>query len=63
MKMVENGKLDLDEPLYKYLPHPGIAEVSKEDYKLITTRMVLSHRTGFPNHAMGNQIELTIKAT
>lgn len=58
MKMVENGKLDLDKPLYKYLPHPGIAETSKEDYKLITARMVLSHRTGFPNHSEGNEIEL-----
>lgn len=58
MKMVEKGKLDLDKPLYKYLPHPGIAEASKEDYKLITARMVLSHRTGFPNHSEGKAIEL-----
>ncbi len=58
MKMVENGKLDLDKPLYEYLPHPGIAETSKEAYKLITARMVLSHQTGFPNHANGKEIEL-----
>lgn len=58
MKMVEKGKLDLDKPLYEYLPHPGIAKNSKEDYKLITARMVLSHRTGFPNHSNGKPIEL-----
>lgn len=58
MKMVEKGILDLDRPLYQYLPHPGIAEASKEAYQLITARMVLSHSTGFPNHSMGKDIEL-----
>ena len=58
MKMVEKGVLDLDTPLYQYMPHPGIAEQSKEAYKLITARMVLSHRTGFPNHSNGAPIEL-----
>lgn len=61
MKMVEEGKLDLDKPLYEYLPHPGIAESSQDDYKLITARMVLSHRTGFPNHSQGNKITLAFK--
>jgi CubicO group peptidase (beta-lactamase class C family) len=58
LKMVEKGVLDLDKPLYKYLPHPEISEVSKEDYKLITARMVLSHKSGFPNHANGEKIKL-----
>ncbi len=58
LKMVEKGVLDLDKPLYKYLHHPEIAEASKEDYKLITARMVLSHKSGFPNHADGEKIEL-----
>jgi len=58
MKMVEKRVLDLDRPLYKYLPHPEIAEVSKEDYKLITARMVLSHKSGFPNHVNGEKIKL-----
>ncbi|MBP2831527.1 beta-lactamase family protein [Aquimarina sp. U1-2] len=61
MKMVEKGKLDLDKPLYKYLPHPGIAENSKEDYKLITARLVLSHQTGFPNHSNGEAIKLPFR--
>lgn len=47
MKFVEEGKLDLDRPLYEYLPYPDIA--NDERYKKITARMVLSHRSGFPN--------------
>lgn len=61
LKMVDRGILDLDKPLYEYIPHPGIAEDSKEDYKLITARMVLSHRTGFPNHSNGKLISLAFK--
>ncbi|MEM7382369.1 MAG: serine hydrolase domain-containing protein [Bacteroidota bacterium] len=47
MSFVEEGKLDLDKPLYEYLPNPDIAY--DERYKKITARMVLSHTTGFPN--------------
>lgn len=47
MKYVEEGKLDLDKPLNEYLPYEDIAY--DERYKKITARMVLSHRTGFPN--------------
>lgn len=47
MKYVEAGILDLDTPLYTYLPYPDIAD--DERYKKITARMVLSHRSGFPN--------------
>ncbi|HEX8018327.1 serine hydrolase domain-containing protein [Mucilaginibacter sp.] len=47
MKMVDQGLLNLDAPLYKYLPYPDIAQ--DERYKLITARMVLSHQSGFPN--------------
>ncbi|MEL6633111.1 MAG: serine hydrolase domain-containing protein [Bacteroidota bacterium] len=47
MQYVEEGKLDLDQPLYTYLPYPDIAH--DERYKQITARMVLCHRTGFPN--------------
>ncbi|MEM8889371.1 MAG: serine hydrolase domain-containing protein [Bacteroidota bacterium] len=59
MKMVENGKLDLDKPLYEYFPHPAIEEKDQENYKLITPRMVLSHSTGFPNHSNGSKISLS----
>jgi CubicO group peptidase (beta-lactamase class C family) len=61
LKMTEKGVLELDKPLYQYLPHPGIAPESQEDYKLITARMVLSHQTGFPNHANNQKIKLAFK--
>ena len=61
LKMVENGTIELDKPLYEYLPHPGISEESLEDYKLITARMVLAHQTGFPNHANNQPIKLAFK--
>jgi len=47
MKMAEKGLLNIDTPLYKYLPYPDIEQDSR--YKLITARMVLCHTTGFPN--------------
>ncbi|MFH6602811.1 serine hydrolase domain-containing protein [Maribacter algicola] len=47
MGFVEEGKLDLDKPLFEYLPYEDIADDMR--YKKITARMVLSHTTGFPN--------------
>jgi len=47
MTYVEEGKLDLDKPLFEYLPYPDITYDDR--YKKITARMVLSHRSGFPN--------------
>jgi CubicO group peptidase (beta-lactamase class C family) len=47
MKLVDQKILSLDTPLYKYYPYPDVAYDDR--YKLITARMVLSHRTGFPN--------------
>lgn len=58
MKMADKGTLDLDKPLHEYLPHPGIADVSAEQYRSITARMVLSHSTGFPNSSNGEEITL-----
>lgn len=55
MKLVENKILDLDKPLYQYLKKPiteyaNFAELQNDDrWKNITTRMCLSHTTGFPN--------------
>ena len=51
LQLVEEGKLDLDKPLYKYLEYPDIAH--DERYKQITARMVLSHSSGFPNWRNG----------
>lgn len=47
LRLAEQGVIDLDKPLYTYLPYEDIAH--DERYKLITARHVLTHRTGFPN--------------
>lgn len=60
LKLVEQRKLDLDAPLTGYLPKPYIE--GDERLKLITARIVLSHRTGFPNWRGGGQA-LTIRFT
>lgn len=52
MQLVEEGKFDLDRPLYQYLPYEDIA--GDDRYKQITARMVLSHSSGFPNWRRGN---------
>lgn len=62
MKMVEQGILNLDQPLYTYLPYPDIAYDDR--YKLITARMVLCHTSGFPNWRFFNKDnKLDIKFT
>ncbi|WP_188463468.1 serine hydrolase [Marivirga lumbricoides] len=61
MKMVQKGLLDLDKPMYEYLPHPGIDSASQEWYKLITPRMILSHSTGFPNWSNDQLITISYK--
>lgn len=55
LKLVEEGALDLDQPLFQYLdkPLPEYEDYNDltgdERWKLITTRMCLSHTTGFQN--------------
>ena len=62
MRLAEKGILDLDKPLFTYLPYPDIAHDKR--YKLITARMVLSHTTGFPNWRFFNKDgKLDIKFT
>src|SRR5688572_8384958 len=46
-RLAERNVIDLDKPLYEYLPYKDIE--NDERYKLITARHVLTHRTGFPN--------------
>jgi len=55
-KLIQQGKLSLDTPLYRYYPYNDISYDDR--YKLITARMVLDHTTGFPNWRDGR--ELTI---
>ena len=55
MQLVEENVLDLDRPVFKYLPKPlpeyrNYRDLSTDDrYKKITARMILDHSTGFPN--------------
>lgn len=46
-KLVDQGKLDLDKPLYQYLKYDRLEYDPR--YKLITARMVLSHSSGIEN--------------
>jgi len=55
MQLVQEGVLDLDKPVYQYLPKPlpeyGFYSdlAGDERYKKITSRMLLDHTSGFPN--------------
>jgi len=53
LKLVSAGKWNLDEPLYKYWTDPDIA--NDPNTKLLTTRIILSHKTGFPNWRFMNE--------
>ena len=52
-QLIEQNKLDLDEPLSKYLDEEFYGEDSV--YKNITARMVLSHQSGLPNWRKGEE--------
>ena len=61
-RLAERGVIDLDKPLYLYLPYDDIAYDDR--YKLITARHVLTHRTGFPNWRwMNDDGKLNLKFT
>jgi len=47
MKLINEGKWSLDEPLDKYWIDPNIANDPR--HKKLTTRIILSHKSGFPN--------------
>ena len=47
LKLIDNGLLRIDEPLYKYWLDPDIKKDKR--HKKLTPKMVLSHQTGFPN--------------
>jgi len=55
MQLVGEGVIDLDKPLYTYLPrplpeYPNYKDLEGDDrWRLITARHCLSHTTGFPN--------------
>lgn len=47
MRLANEGKIDLDRPMYQYLPYAPLEHDQR--YKLITTRMALSHSSGIEN--------------
>lgn len=55
MRLVQQGALDLDKPVYQYLSDPltdyrrYIDLKGDERYKKLTLRMLISHTSGFPN--------------
>lgn len=51
LKLISQGKWNLDEPLNKYWIDPDIKNDTRT--KLLTTRLILSHQTGFPNWRNG----------
>lgn len=52
LRLVEQGKLDLDTPLVEYL---GKDYTEDSQHRKITARMVLTHTSGFPNWRPGGR--------
>src|SRR5579859_3711385 len=54
-QLVQEGRLDLDKPVYRYMPrplpeYPQYIDLKNDPrYRRITARMLLSHTSGFPN--------------
>jgi CubicO group peptidase (beta-lactamase class C family) len=70
MELVKQSMVDLDKPVYQYLPkplpeYPAYADLTGDErYKLITLRMCLDHTTGFPNlRAFADDHKLNINFT
>jgi CubicO group peptidase (beta-lactamase class C family) len=55
MLLVREGTIDLNRPIYRYLPkplpeYPRYSDLKGDDrYQKLTLRMLLSHTSGFPN--------------
>mgnify|MGYP002399028228 CR=1 FL=1 len=56
LKLVEQGKLELDRPLHEYLGRPYLPD--EPLHLKITARMVLAHTTGFPNWRAGDRLRV-----
>lgn len=60
MFMVEDGSLEVDQPIFDYLDPKWFPIYDfDERYEQITARMALSHTTGFPNWREGHEIEIS----
>lgn len=62
MKMAERDEIDIDKPLVEYVSDQYVEEnflarkIDDDRFRKITTRMVLSHQTGFPNWRGSNPL-------
>lgn len=54
LKLINVGKWNLDEPISNYYADPDVANDPRA--KKLTTRIILSHQTGFPNWR-GNNVD------
>lgn len=54
LRLVDEGKLDLDESLSKFWIDPDISEDPR--HQKLTARLVLSHQTGLPNWRGNNKL-------
>lgn len=62
LRLISQGKWQLDEPLYHYWTDPEVA--NDERHKKLTTRHVLSHETGLPNwrgHEPGGKLSFAFE--
>lgn len=57
MKLVDEGKVDLDAPVVRYVPD---FKMKDGRYKRITPRMLLNHSSGLQGSTLGNAFYLTI---
>jgi CubicO group peptidase (beta-lactamase class C family) len=53
LKLVSLGKWNLDEPICKYWIDPDVS--NDKNFKILTTRHILSHQTGFSNWRGNNK--------
>ncbi|MEE4350492.1 MAG: serine hydrolase domain-containing protein [Pacificimonas sp.] len=52
MTLVEDGRVDLDDPLTKFLPNWAFTEAARGGSDQVTIRDMLSHAAGFPREPM-----------
>ncbi|MCU1260205.1 MAG: beta-lactamase, partial [Bryobacterales bacterium] len=67
MQLVDDGSLELDQPVQHYLPkplpeYPAYRDLANDSrYQKITARMLLSHSSGFPNlRGLNRDLKLNI---
>ncbi|MBA2113556.1 serine hydrolase domain-containing protein [Bremerella alba] len=59
LKLVEQGKLELDRPLVDYMEKPYLSD--EPLHRIITARMVFSHTSGFPNWRRGKKLSVAFE--